>query len=302
MESLEAYHSGYDSELRSAVKRLEILSQRGLYDHCDKLLIKAKKASRKYEKYLQLIEILSIEVEIWYRRTFSEKTEKEIKLLFEEIEQTVNIFNNHLQYRYLNAKLIHQMAKSGPITDSNQEENINIFLKDALLQSDKMAISLKAKLTYYNCLAFYYDAISDFEKKLDAIMQIDKLMEMHPETIEIHPYFYLTNIGNIISCFGMLNRFSEMQSVLNKMIQTKTLTPELKVHQYFIHRNLLVSMYTRTGRIDEGIQALKETESDIDSGKVIMLRELRNQREKEQTFFSTVYGFFMIRPEIQLKK
>ncbi len=50
------------------------------------------------------------------------------------------------------------------------------------------------------------------------------------------------------------------------------------------------------------VKVLLKTANLKDSGKVIMLRELRNQREKEQTFFSTVYGFFMIRPEIQLKK
>lgn len=270
MESLESYHSDIDSELRSTVRRLEILFQRGLYGHCQKLLLKAKKMARKYENHLQLVELLSIQVEIWYRRTFTEKTEKEIESLFDEIEQTIAIFNNHLQYRRLNARLIYLMVKSGPICDVRQEDMYSALMEHPFLQSEKNALSFKAKLTYYNCLAFYYDAANNLENKLEAIRKIDKLMEMHPETIELHPYFYWTNVGSIIYCLGVLKRYEEMKAALDKMIQTKTTTPELKAHQYFIHRNLLISMYTRTGKTTEGINALKETDSDIASGSIIL--------------------------------
>jgi len=270
MESLEAYHTDPDSQLRSTVRRLEILFQRGLYGHCEKLLMQAKKMARKHENYLQLIELLSIQVEIWYRRTFTERTEEEIKSLFDEIEQTVSFFNNHLQYRHLNAKLISLMVKSGPISDSKQEDIYNSLMQNPFLQSEKKALSLKAKLTYYNCLAFYYHAVNDVVNKLAVVREIDKLMGMDSRTIELHPYFYWTNVGNIIHCLGVLKRYDEMRSALDKMIQTKINIPELKAHQYFIHRNLLINMYTRTGKIREGINALKETDADIAQGKVIL--------------------------------
>jgi SOS-response transcriptional repressor LexA len=38
------------------------------------------------------------------------------------------------------------------------------------------------------------------------------------------------------------------------------------------------------------------------SGRAIMLQELRNLKERGPTFFLTVYGYSMIRQEIQLKK
>ena len=269
LKSLEAYHSDVDAELKSLVRRIEILYQRGLYEHCEKLLVKAKNLAGKYEDHIQLAELLSIEAEIWRRQTFAEKTEADVDALFDEIDTTLTIFSNQVQYRRHFAKLLYLMVKSGTIRDITQEVAYKYIMKNPLLGSDKKALSFKAKLTFYNCRVFYYSAASEYEEMLVASKEIVRLMEENEHHIEINPAFFWSSVGNIIVCLDALKRYKEMPAVLDKMVHYKPTTPGLKSHQYFLHKNLLITMYTRTGRNEEGIRVLLQSDADIASGEVI---------------------------------
>jgi hypothetical protein len=270
LKSLESYHSDVDAELKSLVRRIEILYQRGLHGHCEKLLVKAKNLAKRYDDPLQLAELLFIETEIWRRQAFAEKTEEEVDALFDELAETVEIFSNLAQYRRHFFKLSHLMIKSGTIRNITQEVAYSHVMKEPLMRSEKKALSLKARLTYHNCRVFYYSAGSNFLEMLNSSSEIVKLMEAHPEQIESNPSFYWSSVGNIVVCLEKLKRYKEMPAVLNKMIEYKPTTPGLKSHQYFLHRNLTIAMYTHTGRVKEGIAVIEEANEELKSGTVIL--------------------------------
>jgi hypothetical protein len=270
LKSLESYHSDVDAELKSLVRRVEILYQRGLHGHCEKLLVKAKNLAKRYDDQIQLAELLSIETEIWRRQTFAGKSEEDVLALFDELGKTVEAFANLVEYRKHFAKLLHLMVKTGTIRNITQEVAYKHVMLEPLLKSEKKALSLRAKLVYYNCRVFYYSAMSDFNEMLKASKEIVRLMEETPQHIEINPSFYWSSVGNIVVCLDALKRYHEMPQVLDKMVHYKPTTPGLKGHQYFLHRNLVISMYTKTGRFAEGIKILEKVNSDVASGEVML--------------------------------
>ncbi len=270
LKSLESYHSDVDAELKSLVRRIEILYQRGLHGHCEKLLVKAKNLARRYEDAVQLAELLAIEAEIWRRQTFSDKTEEDVDALFDELDKTVEIFSNLIKYRRHFSKLLYLMVKSGTIRNITQEVAYKYVMKEPLLKSEKHALSLKAKLVYYNCRVFYFSAASDFMQMLVASREIVRLMDETPHHIEINPSFYWSSVGNIVVCLDALKRYHEMPEALDKMVHYKPTTPGLKCHQYFLHRNLVISMYTKTGRNKEGVKILEQVDADLSSGGVML--------------------------------
>jgi tetratricopeptide (TPR) repeat protein len=270
LKSLESYHSDVDAELKSLVRRIEILYQRGLHGHCEKLLVKAKNLAKRYDDPIQLAELLAIETEIWRRQTFADKTEEDVDALFDELDKTVEVFSNLVKYRRHFSKLLYLMVKSGTIRNITQEVAYKHVMKEPLLRSEKKALSLKARLVYYNCRVFYFSAASDYTQMLEASREIVRLMEETPQHIEINPSFYWSSVGNIVVCLDALKRYQEMPAALDKMIHYKPTTPGLKSHQYFLHRNLLISMYTKTGRNAEGVKVLEQVDRDLTSGDVMV--------------------------------
>jgi len=270
LKSLESYHSDVDAELKSLVRRVEILYQRGLHGHCEKLLVKAKNLAKKYDDSIQLAELLSIETEIWRRQTFADKTEADVDALFDELEHAVEVFSNLIKYRRYFAKLLYPMVKMGTIRNITQEVTYKHIMKEPLLRSEKKALSLKAKLIYYNCRVFYFSAASDFVQMLEASREIVRLMEESPLTIETNPSFYWSSVGNIVVCLDALKRFHEMPEALAKMVHYKPTSPGLKSHQYFLQTNLVLSMYTKTGRNAEGVKLLEKVNADLSSGEVLV--------------------------------
>jgi hypothetical protein len=270
LKSLESYHSDVDAELKSLVRRIEILYQRGLHAHCEKLLVKAKNLASRYEDPAQLAELLSIETEIWRRQTFADKTEEDVDALFDELDQSVEVLSNLVKYRRHFAKLLYLMVKTGTIRNITQEVAYRHIMKEPLLQNEKKALSLKAKLVFYNCRVFYYSAASDYPMMLEASREIVRLMEESPQHIEINPSFYWSSVGNIVVCLDALKRFQEMPAAFAKMVHYKPTTPGLKSHQYFLHCNLVLSMYTKTGRNAEGIKLLEQVDADLAKGDVMV--------------------------------
>ncbi|MFI5150616.1 MAG: hypothetical protein ACHQRM_12835 [Bacteroidia bacterium] len=270
LKSLESYHSDVDAELKSLVRRVEILYQRGLHGHCEKLLVKAKNLAKRYDDQIQLAELLSIETEIWRRQTFAGKSEEDVIALFDELGKTVETFANLVEYRKHFAKLLHLMVKTGTIRNITQEVAYKHVMLEPLLKSEKKALSVRAKLVYYNCRVFYYSAMSEHPEMLKASREIVRLMEAAPQHIEINPSFYWSSVGNIVVCLDALKRYQEMPAVLDKMVHYKPTTPGLKGHQYFLHRNLVISMYTKTGRFAEGIKVLEKVDADVASGEVML--------------------------------
>src|SRR5437667_254327 len=100
---------------------MNIFFEKGLYSHCEKLLKKAKGIVIKYESFLPLLKLMTIETKIMQAQSYGNKTEKDIDILFDETDAIIAKVNNQKKYHRLLIKTNLLQRKTGFLSRSGSE-------------------------------------------------------------------------------------------------------------------------------------------------------------------------------------
>lgn len=89
LSAIEKYHSSTSKEIRKNLNIIEILTEKNLPNHLDKVITKSKALAEKEKKYNLYAEICDWEIAILGQKPPTEKTLKEFETIFDSLETRI---------------------------------------------------------------------------------------------------------------------------------------------------------------------------------------------------------------------
>ena len=260
LKSLESYHSSVEAELESMLHRMEILFEKGLYDLCERILIRAKKLAKKYERHTFSLELMKWEIELTRARSYVGKTETGIKDLFKNIFSTLETYKNINEYSFLVSQLFVKEVKGG---FARAKKELNVYepiMQDPLLKNEKRAESYQAKYYFYLSHIGYHSIRNEFGNALSYSKKLVALLEAHPHQFLEKPRTYVSVLRNHISCLGKLKRYTEIPAFIKKMRTIQTRSEAIRNTIFYSANILDLETYVNTGQFEKGVKLVTEFE------------------------------------------
>lgn len=178
-------------QLEDELRHISILEDKGFLEEALNRLDKLKPKAKSLNLYLLLYKIHSKESEILGLRDHGNLSKAYLNA-FEEKNKYFNILQNINNYRAI-AILFHQEKT---IT----QEFIQNYIQHPLLQNEHLALSLKAKISFYNIWSSIYQWQGNLENLL---ISTKKIVELLPQAVHISPSKKLSLFQNyFVSTFA----------------------------------------------------------------------------------------------------
>ena len=207
LKALRSYHgeSTVRSVLKQALKNVDILHKKGLFEECKKELKRAKKLATAYEFFYYLFEIIS-----WQKNLLEEDYENgEFVQSFDEIaeeeSQILLKLQNLAQYQVIYGK-VNAIFRSGGFTPSKiHEEMLNEILGSKLLEDTALVTSIRSKCLRLYSLGFCAIAESYIEKAAEYFTEVVAVFDENEWLRDDKAKRYLRSLGQLLTCRVLLN-------------------------------------------------------------------------------------------------
>ena len=267
LESLEAYHKNSTTEIRSILNRIEILVDKGLHSQAKKLLRKAKEMAIVHEKLTYIPEINLMEQSIYRMQYNVGDIRDNSDKLIEEIESCAMRIKNMAEYESLKNHLYVQRMEMGVLRNEKEIQSYDWFLKQPLLKNEKQALSVNAKILYYELYASYYNYIEDSQKCYEYSSRLIKLIEANQEIIETNVNFPTQFLyRHSIQCYN-IGKYHEALEYISKLEILKTKSDVQKLNNLFKAYNTKLNVYFRMGNMKKCLQLIPEIEEILEKDK-----------------------------------
>lgn len=267
LESLEAYHKNSTTEIRSMLNRIEILVDKGLHSQAKKLLRKAKEMAIEHEKLTYIPEINLMEQSI-YRMQYSVGVLKDNSdKLIEEIEQCAMKIKNIAEYESLKNRLYVQRIEMGVLRNEKEVKEYDWFLKSPLVKNEKQALSINARILFYELYASYYNYTEDSHKCYEYSLKLVKLIEQYPQIIETNVNFPTQFLyRHSIQCYN-IGKYHEALEYISKMELLKPKSDAQRLNILLKAYNTKLNVYFRMGNIKMCLKLIPDIEELLESNK-----------------------------------
>lgn len=191
MKSLRNFHGklSKDAEIKDLIKDIEILFHKELYDHCLTELEYAERIAKSYELTTSYIELFT-----WKRKVIQARRPQnyhELDDVLQNQKDYINILLNTNQYWQIAV----QSTRIGPVINSGNYEKLE------LLTSSTPAITLEAKVLYYNTKYLHHLQRSENQLAENALIDLINLLEINTARITEEPGLYISTINNLLSFY-----------------------------------------------------------------------------------------------------
>jgi len=280
LRSMELYHYDIESDLRSTVNQIKILYNKGLFKHCEKRIVKAKKIAQKYEKFPVLFDLLRWEGHIAYINNHENKTIEEVVEIYDQLKDSLRIYEEIIFYVALVAKIEIARKKMGSLRTDDERKKYEALIKNTFDVSEEKIRSFEAKAFYFH--GIYADAFfkKEIKRGVLSLEKAYKLIEEHPYRIEDNPRLYSITIQNLIVFKRNLKQYEEAEALIQKFknldFKNKILNEENSSNAS--HAEIMLCIVT--GEFDKGLKVLKEMEKEK-----FHLEVFQRNREHEINFY-----------------
>lgn len=290
LQSLESYHHSINSQIQSYLHRIEILFEKGLYEHGRKILLKAKELANQYEKHTSFIELLNFEKKLMRVYSYHGKTEEDHEKLFQQMADKINACKIINEYDLLSSRLIMKLKKEGDARDVVNLKKYQSVTNHRLLNKKDTDLPYHARLHLYTYHTAYFNKAEG--NLLTAYHYAQKqvnLMESNPHLMMEDMQFYSSLAYNLLLYQLRLKKYDEMQLSIQKLKSLQTNSKILDNNLFYITHVMELTLYIDTGRFNEGVQLAYKIENVLSNNPSMVL-----SKEKEMIlyyeFFNTYFG------------
>ena len=270
LKSLRSFHgeSSVRSLLNQALKNVDILHKKGLFEECKKELKRAKKLATSYEFFYYLFEIIS-----WQKNLLEEDYEngefsQSIDEIAEEEAQVLLQLQNLAQYQVIYGK-VNAIFRSGGFTPSKvHEEMLTEILSSNLLGDGSLAISIRSNCIRLYSLGFCAIAENNIEKAAEYFTELVTLFEENEWLREDKAKRYLRSLGQLLTCRVLLNDRAGATEIYKKLESLEQVDqfqdPDLIAFRFRILKQIQVEMalmFEQKIQSDELFASIQQTKN-----------------------------------------
>lgn len=205
LKSLRNFHSkiSKDAELKDALRNVEILYHKELYQQCKTELKKAEAVALAFEINSSLTEVMS-----WRRKLeqaiYPQRYDSFIEILSEQEKTIEGMQNTNLHWQ-------HAVYTSGAVI-SNMLSPPEKITKATLANAQ----TLEAKILYYNT-AYLTSLRNGFLDKAEkSLTELLGLLEKFPHRIQEDPAIYISSANNLVSFLVFSKQYDKAIALINR--------------------------------------------------------------------------------------
>ena len=206
LKSLRNFHAGLsrDAQLKDLLRNVEILYSKELFPHCMTELKRADALARQNELAAGMVEVGS-----WKRRLEQVLRPHHYEAFgsaVAEQEKAVRMLQNNIRYWQLAVEVSASFFRQGNLPAANMD----------LLSDPDNALTLEAKVLYYNSKYLQYIREDKPEEAGGELYTLIELLEAHPQRIRSEPGIYVSSVNNLLSYLVFRKRYEEALQLITK--------------------------------------------------------------------------------------
>lgn len=252
-------------QLKDMLKDVEILYQKGLYQQCSRLLLRARKIAKQYEKHIFLLEICqyehlltSLSLDPYHRKTLIENG-------FKEINEALAAFSQLSDYRNKILIMTDYMHSEGRRVKNTADKKKLINALQPIIDKDsEKFLSYKSGILFYNIKELFESNELHFQQAYEMSKKYIAHMESNPFLLNQEINNYLVGLNNMMNMQQMLGLFKELKMNLEKMksVPVPSETEKIRVIEYTLPKEIVY--YVSLGKYDEGLERIPFVEKQLD--------------------------------------
>ena len=261
-KSLRNFHENIskDAELKNVLRNIEILYNKELFSQCESQLKVARRLATKYELLIGLLE-----VENWQRKLHQTQRPGNydgLALVIDDQDETLNKLRNNWHYWQLAVAISANMF---------QDQNIPVQNRN-LLKNPEKALSLEAKVLFYNTSYLEHLENGDSLKAEKELRTLLQLLEKSPERLKEEAGLYVSSINNLVSFYVFNRKYGEAITLIQKaktMYEGWKVTSENRtlLKQIIRTYNIELEIYRTTQNFEEHTSFISATEKFVAANK-----------------------------------
>lgn len=264
LNSLTAYHTDKKAtlDLRKILSHVEILFDKGLYNHCRKILARAEKKAMQTEKHLFMMEIT-----YWKRllllRNVSSSFETDIHDLYKQANHTMEVIlstNRYLELMDVTQAITVRYASHPHPADLRKLQEI---ADNPLLQDESMALSFDAKIAFRNIRGTYMLLTGSNEQALYHYREAVRVWKEHPAMIAERPAQYRRYLINYLNSLASTRNDEEFAEIITSVKALSDSGTGFRINRLREVWNIELFYYLNNGRLDRGGTVIDEIRSNI---------------------------------------
>lgn len=249
-----------EKQVMNLIEEFDLLKERGLHEHADSILKKAKKIAE--QKELHQLQCLLVKKEIGFVNTRSQRRTK-LKNLFAESREIGFLAEMELTL-YAFKNYFHVSLLTGGIDEKQKAELEAKWKLVSKEVGEPEALSFRARRQYLEILRLQAVAAGEKKGRYDHSKKIFELWEQNPEMKTFEPVLYLYGIGQYLSSCFKMEYYSEIKELF---VFLRNRTPS-KIHEveaeYFkVVRFRELLYYLNTFDFESAQETMKEIEIDF---------------------------------------
>ncbi len=255
LQSFDEQHS-VDHRLNQLMQSVSVLFKRGQYDNCDELLHKAGKLARHYERFGHVLEVVNWEKQLAYTRMDVDFLHKNLEQLHDQESRALEQLRNAVDYRKTFFEVYTIIKQETTQRGGDRHVRLQQSVQQPAFADPDLATSHKARVTYYRTLNLYHYAQAEYPEFYDTGQKLIALLESQPHFLKENIADYIAALSNLILSCGLLGKFQEVRTALEKLrhLQALTVDDRQKIHRQYFTNRFALCIYT--GEFEEARQEM----------------------------------------------
>ena len=251
-------------QLKDMLKDVEILYQKGLYQQCTRLLARARKIAKQYEKHIHLLELCQYEHLLTSLNLAPFHSKKLIEKGYSEVTQALAAYDQLSDYRnkvLVMTDYIHSEGRRNK--NKADKKKLENALQPIIDGEPPVFLSYKAGILYYNIRELYESNELNYQKAYESSKKYIKHMESNPLLLNQEINNYLVGLNNQMNRQQTLGLFKELKANLEKLktMELPSETEKIRAIEYTLPKE--VAYYVNMGKYQEGLERIPSIEKQL---------------------------------------
>jgi hypothetical protein len=243
LKALRAYHaeSSVSGILKQEIKNIEILYHKALYVECNKLLHRAKRMAKEFERFYYWFELLSWEKMLLEEAYESGEFTKDLDALIEEEREVIEKLRNLAAYHILYSKINYVFRSGGYVRTEEEHAMVEEIGGHPLIKGKNTALSKRAATICYYTQGFCQWAKRDWRTSLEKFLRTQQIMDEDPSIKADLPKRYIRTLHYIINAQIELNDLASARKnikIMRSLAGSEGFTGQNLDMQIFVASNL----------------------------------------------------------------
>lgn len=264
LDSLAAFHASRQEsfKLRRLLTHADILYNKGLYNHCRKLLARAEKKAIEIQYYDFMPEIFTSKRALLIKEV-SNSFEQDIDELYKNNDGVLSTLLSTNSYLKL-MDLMQVIAARYAVRPTDEDiRAIKAIAEHPLLDGETQAETFDAHLARYNTLGTYCLLTNDIEQASEYYRKAVHLWKQSPALIRQRPSQYRRYLLNYLNCLLATPNEEEFISVTRDIKALPFPFPEQEPATLATIWNIELLYYLNRGELDKGAEVIAEVEKGL---------------------------------------